>query len=163
MSSVPGWPPVTFRPVRYRRGSQVRGGLIALAAGIAAFVIAGKHAKDRTDLIGAGVLCIVIGVLFLIGQRGQTTIDGKGLYSSSPLGRRSYLWSEVTGIRLDVNDRGEDPVLSTIKIDVHGGRTFTLAVPRDHEHGSHHDNPDFPGQLAMIRSYWQANGGPVES
>jgi Bacterial PH domain len=95
-------------------------------------------------------------------KRGRTTIDGEGLSASSPFGRRSCRWSEVDGIRLDINDRGEDPVLSTIKIDLHGGRTFTLAVPRDHEHGSHHDNPDFPDQLATIRRYWQANSGPVQ-
>jgi hypothetical protein len=162
MPSAPGWPPVTFRPVRYRRGSQVRGGLIAVVAGIATIVISGKHPKDRADFIGIGIVLIVLGVVFLIGQRGRTTIDGNGLHSSSPFGQHSCRWSDITAIRLDVNDKGEDPVLSTIKIDVHGGRTFTLPVPRDHEHGTHHDNPDFPGQLATIRRYWEANGGPVQ-
>jgi hypothetical protein len=133
-----------------------------VVAGIALFVIAGKHAKDRADLIGIGVVLVVLGVVFLIGQRGQTTIDGQGLYASSPLGRRSCRWSEISGIRLDVNDKGEDPVVSTIKIDLHGGRTFTLPVPRDNEHGTHHDNPDFPGQLATICRYWEANGGPAQ-
>jgi Bacterial PH domain len=126
------WPPVTFKPVRYRRRSQLRGGIGAVAFGIFAIALASSHAKDRAALIALGVILIMIGVAFLVGQRGQTTIDGEGLSASSPFGRRSCRWSEVDGIRLDINDRGEDPVLSTIKIDLHGGRTFTLAVPRDH-------------------------------
>jgi hypothetical protein len=162
MSWAPGWPPVTFRPVRYRRGSQVLGGIGAVGFGIAAIAFAGRVAKDGAGLTLVGVVLIVLGVVFLVGRRGQTTIDGQGLYASSPFGRRSCHWSEVAGIRLDVNDKGDDPVVSTIKIDLHGGRTFTLPVPRDHETGSHHDNPDFPGQLATIRRYWQANSGPVQ-
>ncbi len=159
MPWAPGWPPVTFKPVQYRRGSQVLGGIGAVAGGIGAIAFA---RKDGAFLAVVGVLLVVFGVVSLVGRRGQTTIDGRGLYASSPFGRHSCQWSEVAGIRLDVNDKGEDPVVSTIKIDLHGGRTFTLPVPRDHEHGSHHDNPDFPGQLATIRRYWQENGGPVQ-
>jgi hypothetical protein len=162
MAGAPGWPPVTFRPVRYRRGSQVLGGIGAVAFGIAAIASAGKVTKDGAGLIVVGVILALLGVVFLVGQRGRTRIDGQGLYASSPFGRHSCHWSEVAGIRLDVNDKGEDPVVSTIKIDLHGGRTFTLPVPRDHETGSHHDNPDFPGQLATIRRYWQASIGPVQ-
>ena len=156
------WPPVTFRPVRYRRGSQVLGGIGAVGFGLAAIASAGRVAKDGAGLIVVGVVLVVLGVVFLVGRRGQTRIDGQGLYASSPLRRHSCHWSEVAGIRLDVNDKGDDPVVSTIKIDLHGGRAFTLPVPRDHETGSHHDNPDFPGQLATIRRYWQADSGPVQ-
>lgn len=159
MPLAPGWPRVTFRPVRYRRGSQVLAGIGAVGFGIAAIAIGAKGRKDGASLIVVGVILVMLGAGFLVGRRGKTTIDGQGLCTSSPLGRRSCHWSEIAGIRLDVNDKGEDPVVSTIKIDLHRGRTFTLPVPRDYEHGSHHDNPDFPGQLATIRHYWQANSG----
>jgi hypothetical protein len=163
MPSPSEWPPITFRPVRYRRGSQVRGGIGTVAFGIAAIAYAGKVPKDGAAVAVVGVLLIVLGVVFLVGRRGQTTIDGQGLYTSSPYGRHSCHWSEIADIRLDVNDKGDDPVISTIKIDLHAGRTFTLPVPRDQETGTHHDNPDFPGQLATIRRYWQtANGGAVQ-
>jgi hypothetical protein len=164
MPAAPGWPSVTFRPVRYRRSSQLLAGILAVGFGIAAIVLAadGKVKKDGAAIAVVGVIVIVLGVVFLTGRRGQTTIDGQGLYASSPSGRHSHQWSEITGVRLDVNDRGDDPVVSTIKIDLSRGRTFTLAVPRDHETGTHHDNPEFPGQLATIRRYWQANSGVVQ-
>jgi hypothetical protein len=86
MSSAPGSPPVTFRPVRYRRGSQVLGGIGAVGFGIAAIASAGKVAKDGAGLVVVGVVLLVLGVVFLVGRRGRTTIDGQGLYASSPFG-----------------------------------------------------------------------------
>ncbi len=152
------WAPVTFKPVRYRRGSQLRAGVGALGFGIFAFVLASDQTNHVALLTVGGIFLIVVGVVFLIGWRGQTTIDGQGLSTTSPFGRHSCRWSEIADIRLDVDGRGDTTTVdSTIKIDLHAGRTFTLPVPRDRETGTHHDNPDLPDQLAMIRRYWQAN------
>lgn len=163
MSWAQGWPPVTFRPIRYPQASRLRGGIGSVAFGMAGIAFSTRvPPKDEAGLIVVSFLVLAFGVGCLVGARGQTTIDGQGLYTSSLLRRHSCLWSEVAGIRLDVNDKGDGPDISTIKIDLHDGQTFTLPAPRDHATGSGHDNPDFPAQLATIRRYWQANGGPVQ-
>jgi hypothetical protein len=77
-------------------------------------------------------------------------------------GRRSYRWSEVTDVDLDIDATNGDPMVWSIKIHRRSGGSFTLPAPSDSTRKVRHSNPDFTEQLATIRSYWQASTRPPQ-
>jgi hypothetical protein len=78
-------------------------------------------------------------------------------------GSRSCRWAEVTDVDIDIDATDGDPMVSRIKIQRSGGRSFTLPAPTGSSRKDRHDNPDFTDQLATIRSYWQARTRPPQS
>jgi hypothetical protein len=116
----------------------------------------------RTAAIVLGACMIVGSILALLLRHESTTIDPRGVHTSSASGRRSCGWPEISAVDVKVNSTDSDPVIRSIKIRRHRGRSFTLPVPFDREYGDRHDNPDFPDQLAVIRSYWSAHAAPAQ-
>jgi hypothetical protein len=155
--------PVTFRPARAQRGERLFAGIACVVCGIGILVFAGRAGQDTAAVAIAGVCLAALGILFLTARRAQTTIDAEGVRTSSMFGRRSCRWSEVTDVDLDIDATDGDPIVSSIKIHRRGGGSFRLPAPSDSSRKGRHSNPDFTGQLATIRSYWQASTSPPHS
>jgi hypothetical protein len=148
--------PVTFRQDKNPYGTHLAGGLLLVPAGLVLLVLGGRQGKD--SLVGAGALLLLLAVILLAGQlvnrNACTTIDRDGVRTSSPVGRRSFRWSEVTDISEYWDHRGDSPSTRHVRIQRSSGRPVTLAVPVDSA-ALRRANPDFGIQLATIRSYWQ--------
>lgn len=154
--------PVTFEPNRTQRaGRWILGvALLVAACGIMSFARKAATHADAVLLIMIGLCSAAFGVLVIATRRAYTTIDAAGIYTSGRWGRRACPWADVTDVELKIDATDGEPLVYHIKIHRRGGRSFTLGAPSDAETRGRHDNPEFEGQLAVIKSYWRNGAGP---
>jgi hypothetical protein len=164
MTSPTGLPPVTFRESRGQGCYRVVFGLVLIAVGISLLVVHPKLGGHPAGVILTAAPCILIGLLGVAARGAYTTIDSRGLRSSSLLARHALAWSEIEDIDCKLSNDGDGDWSEHVRVKPRGQRAFLLPQPRNSS-GKAAKNPKFDEQLSTIREYWRnatvpASGDP---
>jgi hypothetical protein len=154
MTSPAGLPPVTFRESRGQGCYRVVFGLVLVAVGINVLVVHRSFGGHLIGVILIAAVCILVGLFGLAAGGARTTIDSRGLRSSSLFAKHSLRWSEIEDIDCKFSRDGEGDWSEHVRVKPRGQRAFLLPQPRNSS-SKNARNPKFDEQLGIIREYWQ--------
>jgi hypothetical protein len=99
----------------------------------AVFVVFNWHQDGWWGAGPFGPVVVLVDLIYLNLASGKTIVDARGIRTTRLVGRRSWTWSEIESITVEVEKSKKSGNVTHLAVNSTDGRSRNLFVPWHHE------------------------------